>query len=210
MKTKCFFRFIKRTGDIVLSFLAIVLFSWLILLLSILVLVFSGWPIFYLDKRVGMKGKEIKVTKFRTMKNHANENLEKTLSSEQLESWKKERKIEKDPRITKIGRILRKTSFDEIPQVFNIFCGSLSIIGPRPISKIELETHYTEKERKIILSVRPGLISNWSINGRSNVSFESGLRQKFELEYFEKFGLAQDIKIFFKVIPVVISCKGAK
>lgn len=210
MKSKRFFRFIKRTIDIILSFLAIIVFSWLLILVGLLVLIFSGWPIFYRDKRVGMNGKTIKVLKFRTMKKNANDNLENILSKDQIESWKKERKIEKDPRITKIGRILRKTSLDEIPQVFNIFCGSISIIGPRPISQTELETHYTEDERKILLSARPGLVSNWSVNGRSQVSFESGLRQKLELEYFDKFGFAQDVKIFFKVIPVVISCKGAK
>lgn len=205
-----FYFFVKRFFDFFLSLLGIIILSWLFILVGLIVLVSSGFPMIFKDKRVGKNGKDFSVFKFRTMRKNADANIEKYLTKEQLELWQKERKIEKDPRITPFGRLIRKLSIDELPQFFNILIGSMSIIGPRPITRLELDAHYSEEEKKILLSARPGLISNWSLNGRSNVKFDSGLRQKYELEYFKKRSIWKEIKMFFKVIPVVISGKGAK
>lgn len=200
----------KRFFDIFLSFLGIVLLSWLLILIALLVLILTGWPIIYRDQRVGRKGKMFYCLKFRSMRKDANKRIEEYLSKEDLEKWQKERKVDKDPRITCIGKILRKTSLDELPQFFNIFIGQMSIIGPRPITSKELNEHFTPQERELLTSVRPGLFSNWSVNGRSTINFDSGLRQKYELEYFEKRSIWFEIKLFFKVIGVVITMKGAK
>ena len=144
------------------------------------------------------------------MYNNAEERIETYLSKEELEKWKTDRKIENDPRITKIGKILRKTSIDELPQLFNIFIGNMSIVGPRPVIEKEYNDHYTEEERKLILSVRPGLISYWSVHGRSNVDYKSGERQKLELEYFNHRSIWFDFWIVLSAVPAVLSGKGAK
>ena len=202
--------FLKRFFDIFLSLLAILILSWLYILVSLLILIFSGYPIFYKDKRVGKNGKTIYVLKYRTMYNNAEERIETYLSKEELEKWKTDRKIENDPRITKIGKILRKTSIDELPQLFNIFIGDMSIVGPRPVIEKEYNDHYTEEERKLILSVRPGLISYWSVHGRSNVEYKNGERQKLELEYFNHHSIWFDFWIVLSAIPAVLSGQGAK
>ena len=202
--------FLKRFFDIFLSLLAILILSWLYILVSLLVLIFSGYPIFYKDKRVGKNGKTIYVLKYRTMYNNAEERIETYLSKEELEKWKTDRKIENDPRITKIGKILRKTSIDELPQLFNIFIGDMSIVGPRPVIEKEYNDHYTYEERRLILSVRPGLISYWSVHGRSNVEYKNGERQKLELEYFNHHSIWFDFWIVLSAVPAVLSGKGAK
>lgn len=205
-----FYFSIKRFFDIFLSFLAILLLSWLFILISLLVLIFNGYPIFYKDKRVGKNGKAICVLKYRTMYKNAEEKIETYLTKEELEKWKTNRKLDNDPRITKLGKILRKTSIDELPQLFNIFIGDMSIVGPRPIIEQEHRDNYTEEQRKVILSVRPGLISYWSVHGRSNVDYENGERQKLELEYFKHHSIWYDFWIVLSAIPAVLSGKGAK
>ncbi len=209
-KPNYFYFFVKRFFDIFLSFLGMVILSPIFIIISLILIVFTGFPLIYRDKRVGYKGKIFYAYKFRSMKRNANTNPEEFLTGEQLELWKKERKIDKDPRITKVGAFLRKTSLDELPQFLNIFKGDMSIVGPRPITINELEQHYYPNEREVLVSGRPGLISNWSLNGRNNITFNSGLRQKYELEYYEKRSLGFEIKLFFSIIPIVISGKGAK
>ncbi|MCR5185105.1 MAG: sugar transferase [Bacilli bacterium] len=203
------YAFIKRTFDIVSSFLAIILLSLLLIVLALLVKLSSKGPVLFKDVRVGKKGKTIKVLKFRSMYIDAEERLEKYLTPEEIEAWEKERKITNDPRITKVGKFLRKTSLDELPQLFNILFGSMSVVGPRPITKKELDDNYTADEQKLLLSARPGLISNWGVNGRSEVLFSDGKRQQLELEYFKKRSLWYDLKLIFKAIGVVFSSKGA-
>ena len=205
-----FYYFSKRFFDIFLSFIAISALLWLLIIIALLVLIFSGYPFIYKDKRVGKNGKTIYVLKFKTMHNNAEERIESYLSKEELEKWKTNRKIDKDPRITKIGKILRKTSLDELPQLFNIFIGDMSIVGPRPIIEKEFKDNYTEEEKNLILSVRPGLISYWSVHGRSNVKYENGERQKLELEYFKHHNIFFDFWIVLSAIPAVLLGKGAK
>lgn len=204
------YAFFKKATDIILSFIAIVLLSPLLLILTLLVCFTSkGGPIF-VDHRIGKYGKPIKVLKFRTMYIDAESNLSKYLTPEQIEQWNKERKLDNDPRITKIGKFLRKSSLDELPQLFNIFTGSLSIVGPRPVKEKELLDNYTEYQRYALLQARPGLTGYWQVYGRSDAWYEDGARQKLELAYLSKRSYWFDMKLIFMTVPVVIKQKGAK
>ncbi len=198
---------IKRLFDIILSFAGIILLCPLFILLSVLVTADDGGNPFYGHSRVGKDGKRIKVYKFRSMRMDAGD-LEKLLSPEQLEQYKKEFKIDKDPRITKIGMFLRKTSLDELPQLFNILGGSLSIIGPRPIVEEELEKYGSNVAK--LLSVKPGLTGYWQAYARNNAVYETGERQAMEMYYVEHQGLFLDCKIFLKTFGRVLSGDGAE
>jgi lipopolysaccharide/colanic/teichoic acid biosynthesis glycosyltransferase len=126
------------------------------------------------------------------------------------QKWIEERKLDNDPRITKVGKFLRKTSLDELPQLLNIFAGSISIVGPRPIKNYELLSAYTPYQIEKLLSVKPGLTGYWQVYGRSNVTYETGERQKEELAYLPKRGAWMDLKIIFLTIPAVLKKRGAK
>lgn len=209
-KVSLFYYFIKRAWDIFFSIMLLLLTSLIILVvLIILACSGNGTPI-YSDKRVGKNGKTIKVLKFRSMYKDADDNPRKYLNDEQYEQFIKERKVDNDPRITKFGKIIRKTSIDELPQLFNILGGSMSVVGNRPITTQELEANYKEEQQKIFLSARPGLTGWWQVSGRNNVEYYNGERQKLELEYYEKRSIGFDIKIMFKTIPAVLKHKGVK
>ncbi len=199
--------FIKRSVDILLSGLAILILSPLFLLLMILVMMDDGGSPFYGHVRIGKKGKRIRVYKFRSMRQDAG-NLDKLLTKEQLEQYKREFKIDNDPRITSIGNFLRKSSLDELPQLFNIFSGSLSIVGPRPI--VEAETKIYGEDIAKLLSVKPGLTGYWQAYARNNATYESGERQKMEMYYVEHKSLWLDIKIIFKTFSSVLKREGAQ
>lgn len=201
--------FCKRTFDIVSSFLLMIFISWFILILFVIqIFATKGHPIFA-DRRVGINGKEIKVYKFRTMYYDAESNIDKYLSAEEKEIWLRERKLENDPRITPFGNFLRKTSLDEVPQLWNIFIGTMSVVGPRPISRKE-EENYFPSELEILHKAKPGLTGYWQVIARSNASFESGERQRLELEYFLKRGFWFDLGLIFRTIFAVLKHKGAK
>jgi lipopolysaccharide/colanic/teichoic acid biosynthesis glycosyltransferase len=202
------YRFVKRTFDIVSSGLFILIFSWLYIILAIVVKCSDGGTVFYKHKRVGKGGKDIFIPKFRSMKKNADK-LEDMLTPEQLEQYKREYKIDNDPRITKVGSFLRKTSLDELPNIFAIFTGKLSVIGPRPIMREEAESKYGKDMNKL-LAVKPGMIGWWAANGRSNTTYESGERQKLELYYVDHCSVWLDIKIIFKTIISVFKRTGAK
>ena len=209
-KVTWWYRFCKRTFDIFLSAFAILLLSLLLIVIWVAVLIASrGYPI-YKDKRIGKDHKKINVYKFRSMYIDAETNVDKYLNKAQKKQWKKERKVEHDPRVTPVGRILRKTSLDELPQLFNILFGSMSFVGPRPITESELEQHFTKEQQDIMLSARPGLIGYWGVMGRSNVEYKNGVRQKLELDYFKLRGFWFDIGLMFRVIPAVLKGSGAK
>ncbi len=202
------YRVSKRTFDIVASFLFLVIFSWLYLILAIIVKCSDGGTVFYRHPRVGKHGKEIFIPKFRSMKKNADQ-LEDCLTEEQLEQYRLEYKIDNDPRITKIGSFLRKTSLDELPNVWAIFRGKISIVGPRPLMKDEVYEKYGADAEKL-LSVKPGMIGWWAANGRNNCTYESGERQALELYYVDHNSVWMDIKIIFKTIGRVIKRDGAK
>lgn len=206
---KSFF-FTKRAFDIVMSLLAIVFLSWLLLIILLVnSITTKGHPIFA-DKRVGKNGIDITVLKFRTMHVDAEENVDKYLTKKQKRQWLRERKVDNDPRISKHGSFLRKTSLDELPQLFNILIGTMSFVGPRPMTRWEVEKGYTLEQQDILLSTRPGLTGTWQVEGREITEFQSGKRQHLDLLYFEKRSVWYDLGVIFRTIPAVLKHKGAK
>ncbi len=206
-KNRPFYSFVKRIFDIFSSGIAIILLSWLFLILAILVKISSKGPVFYGHNRVGKNGKIIKILKFRSMKQD-NRPLEDILNPEQLLEWKRDYKITNDPRITKIGKFLRKTSLDELPQLINIFLGQISVVGYRPIIQKELEDKYSLEEQKLLLKTKPGLTGFWACNGRSNTTYE--YRVKMELYYCYKRGFWLDVSIIFHTIFKLFKTGEAK
>lgn len=200
--------FIKRAFDLISSGLFLIIFSWLYIIIGLVVKISDGGKIFYSHKRVGKGGKDIYIPKFRSMKKNADK-LEEMLTPEQLEQYRKEYKIDNDPRITKIGNFLRKTSLDELPNIWAIFTGKISVIGPRPLMREEINEKYGDNAEKL-LSVKPGMIGWWAANGRSNSTYESGKRQELELYYVDNCSLWLDIKIIFKTLIGVFKRDGAK
>ena len=208
-KASGWYRFWKRAIDIFVSLTAILVLALPLFVIWLIVRLSSPGKGIFKDERVGKGDKNIGVYKFRTMYADAETNLEKYLSKEQLRDWESERKVENDPRITPVGVFLRKTSLDELPQLFNILFGTMSIVGPRPITRLELESHFTYEQKKILLSCRPGLIGYWGVMGRSEVAFDKG-RQELELNYFKLYSLSFDLLLCFRVIPAVLKGTGAR
>ena len=196
---------VKRFLDIFLSLIGLIILSPIFLIIAIIIKLDSKGPVFFVHSRIGEKGKPIGIYKFRTMVTNAEE-LIKKFTPEQKEEFEKNFKLENDPRVTKIGNFLRKTSLDELPQILNILKGELSIIGPRPIVQAELEKYGDDKEK--FLSVKPGLTGYWAANGRSDTSYEE--RIQMELYYVDNMSFWLDIKIFFKTILAVIKKEGAR
>lgn len=205
LETNSVYLFLKRTIDIIGSFLGLIVLSPFFLIIALLIKFDDGGKVLYRHKRVGKDGKEIYIYKFRSMKKNADD-LESMLTPKQLETYKTEFKIENDPRITKVGNILRKTSLDELPQLFNILKGDLSIVGPRPIVVEELE-NYGEDAKKL-LSVKPGLTGYWQAYARNDVVYATGERQRMELYYIDNRSLWFDIKIFFRTFIAIFKKTG--
>ena len=198
---------IKRIFDLLISLAAVVLLSPVLLVISLAIRLEDRGPILYRAQRVGRGGKPITVYKFRSMRMHA-DRLEDMLTPEELEEYKKNYKLEHDPRVTKVGAVLRKTSLDELPQLFNILAGTLSLVGPRPV--LQEETELYGDKRALLLSCKPGLTGLWQVRGRSNVTYEDGRRQALELSYVSHRSLWLDIKILFWTVGAVVRMDGAK
>ena len=200
--------FFKRLFDIIISLIGIIPLIILIIVVNIVYICSGDFiTIFYKHTRVGKNGKKFGLYKFRTMVPNSAEILKELLKkTDYAKEWKENHKFENDPRITKMGKILRKTSLDEVPQILNILKGEMSIIGPRPVLDEEVEEYGKNKEK--LLSVRPGLTGWWACNGRSDTSNEE--RMKLELYYVDHMSLKLDIKVFFKTIIKVIKKEGAK
>lgn len=177
------------------------------ILCAILTKITSRGPIFYGHKRVGRNGKVIKCWKFRSMVVNSQEILEKLLAEneEMRRQWEKDRKLEHDPRITAFGKILRKTSMDELPQLINILLGEMSLVGPRPVTEPELEKY--GDYRDYVLSVKPGLSGMWQISGRSDTGYEE--RISYDTYYIQNWSIWLDIWILIKSVWVVLLGKGA-
>lgn len=196
---------VKRILDCILATIALIILSPIYLIIAIAVKIDSKGPVFFGHTRIGKNGKIIKIYKYRTMVTNAEE-LIKQFTPEQMKEYKENFKLENDPRITKVGKFLRKTSLDELPQLLNIIQGDLALIGPRPVVKKELEKYGKNAEK--FLSVTPGLTGNWAASGRSNTTYEE--RMKMELWYVDNISFITDVKIFFKTIIAVIKKEGAK
>lgn len=202
--TKVRYEAIKRIFDIVLSSIGIIILFPIFLIIGIIIKMDSKGPVFFAHERIGKNGKTIKIYKFRTMNKDA-EAMIRNFTKDQMKEYKNNYKLREDPRITKVGKILRKTSLDELPQILNILKGELSIVGPRPVVISELEKYGQNKDK--FLSVKPGLTGYWQVNGRSSTTYEE--RIAMELYYVENRGIWLDIKIFFKTIISVFKSEGA-
>ena len=201
-------RFIKRTVDFIGGIVGI------ILLVPITIAVFIGnrilkdnGPIFYTQERIGKNGKHFKMYKFRSMVVNADEKLENYLkeNEEARKEYKKYRKLKNDPRITKMGRLLRKTSLDEFPQFINVIKGDMSLVGPRPY--LEIEKEEMNGFFKYITSMKPGLTGFWQVNGRNDVTFVD--RLDMDMNYYYTRSLKLDAKILYKTVKKVIKREGA-
>ncbi len=198
------YRIIKRTFDIMLSAAGLVAAFPFLLMIGVLIKLDSPGPVIYKRWCKGKKGLYA-MLKFRTMFQDA-DNLEKYFSPDQVERYRKNIKLPDDPRITRIGRILRKTSMDELPQLVNVLKGEMSLIGPRPVVPDELRYYGNAADE--ILSVKPGITGYWQTHGRSGCTYESGERQKKELYYVRHQSLLLDIQIFFLTFAAVFSRTG--
>ena len=207
-RSKILYKVIKRTFDIVVSLVGCIFLLPIIIIVKMSYIISKDHnSIFYTQTRIGKNGKEFKLYKFRSMIPNADEVLKKLLENPiYKDEWQRNQKLENDPRITKMGKILRKTSLDELPQMINVLKGDMSMIGPRPLVKGELDAHHGN--HAIYESVRPGISGWWAVNGRSATTYE----KRLELEYYycENCSLMLDIKCFFMTITTVLHKRGAK
>lgn len=205
---KMFYLFVKRVFDIVVSLVGLIFLVPVALIIKIAYLCEKDThPIIYGQTRIGKDEKEFKILKFRSMVWDADEKLEELLKKEKYrKQWEEFRKIDDDPRITKVGKIIRRGSIDEIPQFINVFLGQMSMIGPRPLVPGELKSYKGKKE--IYYSVKPGITGYWATRGRSDNDY--GDRLKMEYYYVENRGFLLDIKIIFRTIRAVFIGDGAK
>lgn len=201
---KNYYKYTKRILDIVISTIGFIVLLPIFGMIALCVKLDSRGPVFFKHKRIGKNGKEIYIYKFRTMVKNA-EDMIKDFTPEQAKEFRKNYKLKDDPRITKVGKVLRKTSLDELPQLLNIIKGELSIIGPRPVIKEELEKYGDNKKK--FLSVTPGLTGYWAANGRSCTSYEE--RMDLELYYVDNMSFKLDIKILIKTALTVLKRQGA-
>lgn len=196
--------FVKRVFDLVFASVMLVALSPLLLLVTVLIRLTSKGPAIYKHRRVGLYGKPIDVLKFRSMIENA-DTMTSSFDDERQIEWNENFKVQDDPRVTKLGLFLRKSSLDELPQLINILRGDMTLIGPRPITAEELERYGEDAER--FVSVLPGLTGYWQAYARNDCSYEQ--RMKMELHYIKNANILWDIQIFFATFIRVATGKGA-
>src|SRR5216683_2827029 len=195
-------RVLKDCIDRVGAGLLIVVLAPVMLLVCVLVLLDDGWPVIYRRRVVGQAG-EFDAYKFRSMRKDAGAILAE--NPDLRGEFERNFKLKEDPRKTAVGKMLRKLSLDELPQLFNVLKGQMSLVGPRMISPAELEKYGSHKE--LLLTVKPGLTGYWQVNGRQEVNYEE--RVGMDLHYINNWSLAMDLKILFKTPYAVLKRKGA-
>lgn len=198
----------KRCFDLLFSLCAFVFAAPLFLIIAAMIKISSPGRIIYSHERIGRGGRPFPCYKFRTMYGDADKRLKDLLASDPAlqKEWKKNFKLKNDPRVTPVGAFLRKTSLDELPQFWNVIRGDLSIVGPRPVVKEEVEKYFGEKAPKI-LSVRPGLTCLWQVSGRSDTSYAE--RIALDEQYIDRQTLWLDMTLIAKTIPAMLSSRGA-
>lgn len=189
----------KRVFDIVFSIIAIILTSPIMLITAIAIKIDSPGPAIFKQVRVGMNGRHFKIWKFRSMRINADEMKKELLEQNEVKDGMMF-KMKDDPRITRVGKIIRKLSIDELPQFFNVLSGSMSFVGTRPPTLDEVEKYQTDQWRRI--SIKPGITGMWQVSGRSNIKdFDEVVR--LDVEYIDNWNLWLDIKLLFKTVGVV-------
>jgi len=195
---------VKRAMDFLASLILLIIFTPVFFVVSTLIKFTSPGPVFFLQERVGLNKRRFRLYKFRTMV-HGAEKMQTELEA-QNEVSGPVFKIKNDPRITPIGRFLRKTSIDELPQLINVLKGDMSLVGPRPLPVRDYEG-FDEDWHRRRFSVRPGITCLWQIDGRSNIQFKDWM--KLDMEYIDHWSLALDLKILLETIPAVMKGSGA-
>lgn len=206
--TKGYNMAVKRLVDLAILFFGGILLAPILAFIAIMIKCTSPGPVFYVHERIGRRGKPLRVWKFRSMAIDADSRLEKLLSEnpDLRAEWNASHKLQNDPRITRFGKFLRKSSLDEMPQLLNILKGEMSFIGPRPVTSDEIEK-YGEKF-EYIFSVKPGLSGMWQVSGRSDTDYAE--RVAFDSYYIQNWSLWLDIWLIFRTIGVVVTGKGAR
>ncbi|PWJ82394.1 exopolysaccharide production protein ExoY [Pseudaminobacter salicylatoxidans] len=198
---------LKRSFDIAAALAGIVLISPLLVMLAALVKFSDGGAVVYGHRRIGHNGTVFRCWKFRTMVQNGDEVLAAHLAANpgDREEWNATRKLQNDPRVTRVGAVLRKLSLDELPQIVNILRGEMSFVGPRPVVKDELELY--GKAASFYLRSRPGLTGLWQVSGRNDVSYDT--RVAFDRHYVENWSFASDLKILIRTVPAVFASRGS-
>lgn len=204
-RPKRVYLFAKRFFDIVLSCCGLIIAAIPMLIIALVIKLESPGPAIYIHNRLGKNGKPLGLLKFRSMYVNADEMIQ-DFTPEQKKEWEANFKLENDPRITRVGKFLRRSSLDELPQLLNILLGGLSLVGPRPVVQEELEKYGDNKEK--FLRATPGLTGYWQAYARSTCTYEQ--RMEMELFYTDHANLWWDIKILFATVGVVLQGKGAK
>ena len=200
--------FVKRSFDVVMSIALLPLLVLPMLLISLLIRIGSPGRAIFSQERIGKGGRAFRCYKFRTMYDDAEERLNGLLQDdpEAKSRWEQYWKLSDDPRVTKVGRFLRTTSLDELPQIFNVLRGEMSFVGPRPVTQDEIDFHYREMA-ELCFSVLPGITGLWQVSGRSNTSY--GYRIALDSWYVRNWNLWLDIVILFKTVKIVVKREGA-
>lgn len=200
-------RWLKRAADLLVTLSSALAATPLIVAIITLVRLGSPGPIFYGQERIGRHGRRFKAWKFRTMVVNADEVLEKYLASDPLlrAEWEANHKLKDDPRITWIGKFLRKTSLDELPQLWNVIRGEMSLVGPRPIVEAEIDKY--DEEYEYYVDVLPGITGLWQVSGRNNTTYPE--RVAFDAYYVKNWSLWLDFYILISTIRVVLFREGA-
>lgn len=196
---------IKRLADIVCASVALVCLSIPMLLVALCIVLDSRGPAIYTQERIGKNNVPFRIYKFRTMYQNADKMLS-SLTPEQQKEWKENFKLTNDPRITRVGKLLRRSSMDELPQLLNILKGELSLVGPRPV--LEEEAARYGANRALFLSVTPGLTGYWQAYARNTCTYKQ--RMEMELFYVQHAGIRWDIRILFATVGRVLSGQGAR
>ncbi len=197
--------FIKRVIDFVVSAVLLIVLLPVFLFIALIIKMTSEGPVFFVQERVGLNGRKFKLYKFRTMVRDAEEKLKDIMHENEMQG--PVFKSEKDPRITKVGKFLRKFSLDELPQLWNVFKGEMSLVGPRPPLPSEVNKYDNWQRRR--LSMKPGITCLWQVQGRNNIR-DFNTWAKLDLLYIDTWSLALDFKILLKTIPAVFLGIGAK
>ena len=202
------YKFVKRAFDFIVALVAIVAISPLLLIISAIVYLGDPGPVIYGQLRIGKNGKAFKMWKFRSMYKNADKMIDQ-LTDEQRQQYITEFKIDNDRRITPVGNFLRKTSLDELPQLFNVLCNDMSLVGPRPLIESEIQTYYADMF-DTLLSMKPGVTGYWQAYARNNATYQSGQRQQMEMYYVNHASIMLDIRILFRTVVSVLRKDGAK
>jgi len=196
--------FLKRTIDIICSLMGLIILSPLLIIISMLIKIESKGPVFFCQERIGINKKTFRMYKFRSMVANAEELKKKLVSKNEMSGPMF--KMKEDPRVTKMGKFIRKTSIDELPQLINVLKGEMSLVGPRPSLPDEVVDF--EKWMMKRLEVKPGLTCYWQVSGRNDIGFEDWM--KLDVKYVETRNILTDVKLIYKTFFVLFGDKHAR